>query len=237
MAFKFQNSLQRDNPVIFNLLIINVLVYLAQVMITPFNITEWGALHYYKSSLFYPHQFLTNIFMHDPTGFTHILFNMFTLWMFGVVLERTLGSKRFLIFYLICGLGAGIFIQLTIPFSADQYAKSAEGVSFAMANGYSPADSIAAYKEQYSVIGASGAIMGVLAAYAYLFPNTEMYMMFIPIPIKAKYIIPFWILLDLFMGVRQVAGDNVGHFAHLGGAVIGFFLILYWNKTNRKTFY
>jgi membrane associated rhomboid family serine protease len=233
MAFKFQNSLQRDTPIVFNLLIINILAYLAQVLISTFNVTEWGALHYIKSSLFYPHQFITNMFLHDPNGLTHILFNMFTLWMFGSVLERALGSKRFLIFYLICGLGAGIFIELTIPFSAEQFSKSAEG----LANGMPAADLIMAYKEQYSAIGASGAIMGVMAAYAYLFPNTELYIMFIPIPLKAKYVIPFFILIDLFMGVRQIAGDNVGHFAHLGGALVGFFLILFWNKTNRKTFY
>ncbi len=233
MSFNYNNSLQRDSPIVFNLLIINVLVYLAQRIITPFNITEWGALHYYNSSLFYPHQFITNMFLHDPNGLGHILFNMFTLWMFGTVLERHLGSKRFLLFYLICGIGAGIVIQLTVPFSADQFSKSVEG----MANGMPTQDLIAAYKEQYSVIGASGAIMGVMAAYAYLFPNTEMFIMFIPIPIKAKIVIPFFILIDLFMGVRQIAGDNVGHFAHLGGALVGFLLIYFWNKTNRKTFY
>ncbi|MBC7626532.1 rhomboid family intramembrane serine protease [Ferruginibacter sp.] len=233
MAFKFNNSLQRDTPIVFNLLIINILAYLAQILVKPFNITEWGALHYIKSSLFYPHQFITNMFLHDPNGLTHILFNMFTLWMFGTILERYLGSKRFLIFYLICGVGAAVCIQLSIPFSADQFAKSPE----AIAHGMSTADLVFAYKEQYSAIGASGAIMGIMAAYAYLFPNTELYIMFIPLPLKAKYVIPFFILLDLFMGVRQIAGDNVGHFAHLGGALVGFLLIYYWNKTNRKTFY
>lgn len=231
MAFKFQNSLQRDSPIVFNLLVINVLAYLAQILVKP--VTEWGALHYYKSSLFYPHQLITNMFLHDPTGLTHLIFNMFALWMFGTILERFLGSKRFLIFYLICGLGAGIVIQLSIPFSADQFSKSAE----AFANGHSAFENIEAYKQQYSAIGASGAIMGVMAAYAYLFPNTEMYIMFIPIPIKAKIVIPLFILIDVFMGVRQIAGDNVGHFAHLGGALVGFLLILFWNKTNRKTFY
>ena len=231
MAFKFQNSLQKDSPIVFNLLVINVLVYLAQVLVKP--VTEWGALHYYKSSLFYPHQLITNMFLHDPGGLTHLIFNMFALWMFGTVLERFLGSKRFLIFYLICGLGAAIVIQLTVPFSAVQYAKSAEAIS----NGHEVLQNIEAYKQFYSAIGASGAIMGVLAAYAYLFPNTEMYVMFIPIPIKAKIVIPLFILIDLFMGVRQIAGDNVGHFAHLGGALVGFLLILFWNKTDRKTFY
>ena len=233
MAFNFNNSLRRDTPVVFNLIVINILVYLAQVMIHPFNVTEWGALHYFKSPLFYPHQLITNMFLHDPNGLSHILFNMFTLWMFGTHLERYLDSKRFLIFYLICGVGAAVCIQLSIPFSANQFAKSPE----AMAQGMSAAELISAYKDQYSAIGASGAIMGVMAAYAYLFPNTELYIMFIPIPLKAKYVIPFFILLDLFMGVRQIAGDNVGHFAHLGGALVGFLLIYYWNKTNRKTFY
>jgi rhomboid-like protein len=202
-------------------------------MISSVNVTEWGALHYYKSSLFYPHQFITNMFMHDPNGLTHILFNMFALWMFGTTMERYLGSKRFLIFYLICGVGASLCIELSIPFSADQFAKSAE----AMAHGMAATDLIAAYKEQYSAIGASGAIMGIMAAFAYLFPNTELLIMFIPIPLKAKYVIPFFILMDLFSGVRQIAGDNVGHFAHLGGALVGFLLVYYWNKTNRKTFY
>ena len=195
--------------------------------------TEWGALHYYKSTLFYPHQFITNMFMHDPNGLSHIIFNMFTLWMFGTILERYLGSKRFLIFYLVCGLGAGIFIQFTVPFSATQFIHSAEAAT----SGMPTADLIQAYEQQYSAIGASGAIMGVMAAYAYLFPNTELYIMFIPVPLKAKYVIPFFILIDVFMGVRQIAGDNVGHFAHLGGAVVGFLLIVFWNKTNRKTFY
>lgn len=233
MAFKFQNSLQRDTPIVFNLLIINILVYLAQVMISPFSVTEWGALHYYKSTLFYPHQFITNMFMHDPNGLSHIIFNMFTLWMFGTILERYLGSKRFLIFYLVCGFGAGIFIQFTVPFSAAQFIHSAEAAT----TGMPTADLLQAYEQQYSAIGASGAIMGVMAAYAYLFPNTELYIMFIPVPLKAKYVIPFFILIDVFMGVRQIAGDNVGHFAHLGGAVVGFLLIVFWNKTNRKTFY
>ena len=231
MAFKFQNSLQRDSPIVFNLLVINVLAYLAQILVKP--VTEWGALHYYKSPLFYPHQLVTNMFLHDPKGLSHLIFNMFALWTFGTVLERFLGSKRFLIFYLICGLGAGLVIQLSIPFSADQFSKSAE----AFANGNSAFENINAYKQVYSAIGASGAIMGTMAAYAYLFPNTEMYLMFIPVPIKAKIIIPLFILIDLFMGVRQIAGDNVGHFAHLGGALVGFLLILFWNKTNRKTFY
>jgi len=237
MAFKFNNSLKRETPVIFYLITINIIAYLAQIVLTSFNVTEWGALHYYKSSLFHPHQLITNMFMHDPNSIWHLAFNMFSLWMFGTMLERYLGSQKFLIFYMICGIGAAIFIELTIPFSAGQYATSAEGLNFAFKHNMSIADSVSAYKEEYSALGASGAIMGIMAAFAYLFPNTEMYMYFIPIPIKAKFIIPCFILYEVYSGVRQIPGDNVGHFAHIGGAVVGFLVIIIWNKTNRKTFY
>ena len=233
MAFKFNNSLQRDTPIVFNLIIINILAYLAQVLIQPFNVTEWGGLHYIQSTKFYPHQFVTNMFLHSPQDVGHIIFNMLALWIFGSHLERYLGSKRFLIFYLICGVGAAICIELSIPFTAAKFAHSAAGMAIDAPTG----DIIQQYKEIYLAIGASGAIMGVEAAFAYLFPNTELYIMFIPIPLKAKYVIPLFILYDLFSGVRQIAGDNVGHFAHLGGALVGFLLIYYWNKTNRKTFY
>ena len=228
--------MQRTTPIVLNLIIINVMVYLAQKFITPFNVTEWGALHYFSSSLFKPHQIITNMFMHDTGGFSHILFNMFGLWMFGSVLEDYLGSKEFLIFYLICGLGSALLVQLTVPYSASVFANSAAGLQAATDNNISLAAVTEAYKQQYSAIGASGAIMGVMAAFAYLFPNTEMYVMFIPIPVKAKYVIPVFILIDLFGGLNQSAGDNIGHFAHLGGALVGFLLILYWNKNNLKTF-
>jgi len=229
--------MQRTTPIVLNLIIINVMVYLAQKFITPFNVTEWGALHYFSSSLFKPHQIITNMFMHDTGGFSHILFNMFGLWMFGSVLENYLGSKKFLIFYLICGLGSALLVQLTVPYSASVFANSAAGLQTATANNISLEAVIEAYKQQYSAIGASGAIMGVMAAFAYLFPNTEMYVMLIPIPVKAKYVIPVFILIDLFGGLNQSTGDNIGHFAHLGGALVGFLLILYWNKNNPKTFY
>ncbi len=229
--------MQRTTPIVLNLIIINVLVYLAQKFITQIDVTDWGALHYFGSALFKPHQIITNMFMHDTGGLTHILFNMFGLWMFGSVLENYLGSKRFLIFYLICGVGSALLVQLTVPYSASIFANSAAGLQTATTNNITVEAVVEAYKQQYSAIGASGAIMGVMAAFAYLFPNTEMYVMLIPIPVKAKYVIPVFILIDLFGGLNQFAGDNIGHFAHLGGALIGFLLILYWNKSNRKTFY
>ncbi|MBL0146004.1 MAG: rhomboid family intramembrane serine protease [Chitinophagaceae bacterium] len=225
------NRIQRDTPIVFNLLIINALVFAAQNFITNVDVTNWGSLHYYKSTDFKPHQLITSVFLHGDIG--HIIFNMFALYMFGSILERVWGSKRFLIFYLVCGIGASIFTQFTTPFSAEQFAKSSEAAQF---GGYS-IDLVNAYKEQYAALGASGAIMGVMAAFAWLFPNTELYVMFIPIPVKAKYVIPVFVLIDLFGGIYKIKGDNIGHFAHLGGAIIGFLLVLFWNKTNKKTFY
>jgi membrane associated rhomboid family serine protease len=233
MAFNnYGNSIQKNTPVVFNLIIINVLVFAAQNMITQFNVTEWGSLHYYKSSLFKPHQMVTHMFMHADVS--HILFNMFGLWMFGSVLERFWGPKKFLIFYLICGIGSAIFEQFLMPYDSLQAAKNTAEY---LTNPEMLQPIVESFKEYNYSLGASGAIMGVLAAFAYLFPNTELYVMFIPIPVKAKYVIPVFVLIDLFGGIYRIKGDNIGHFAHLGGALIGFLLVLYWNKTNKKTFY
>jgi membrane associated rhomboid family serine protease len=225
------NRLQRDTPIVFNLIIINALIFAAQNFIPQLNIQNWGSLHYFRSPEFKPHQIITNIFLHFDFG--HILFNMFGLYMFGSILERFWGSKRFLIFYLICGVGASLFLELTIPFSAEQFANSAEAAQY---GGYSK-QLVQAYTDEYSALGASGAIMGVMAAFAWLFPNTELFVMFIPIPVKAKYVIPVFVLIDLFGGVYRIKGDNIGHFAHLGGALIGLLLVIYWNRRNKKTFY
>ena len=245
----FGNSLQRTTPVILNLLIINALMYLAQKMIPA--TTAWGSLHYYQSVLFKPHQLITSVFMHDPESIAHILFNMFALWMFGSVLERYWGSKRFLIFYLICGIGASIFIELTIPYSASFSAKAdlldaarnTPGMiqlttdQLISQNKDLYLQLLNRAQQSYSALGASGAIMGVMAAFAYLFPNTKLYIMFIPIPVAAKFVIPGFILIDLFGGLYQFQGDNIGHFAHLGGALIGIIIVIIWKRTNKRTLY
>ncbi len=227
------NRFQKIQSAVKAIIVVNVAVYVIQLLFKSYNVTQWGALHYYTSPLFYPHQLITNMFMHSDIGFTHILFNMFCLYTFGTTLERVWGAKKFFSFYMICGVGASIIMLLSIPFSATQFANSPDAVEIAAATG----DAAAWYKSVYSAVGASGAIMGVEAAFAYLFPNTELMIMFIPVPVKAKYVIPGFILLDLFGGFYRIAGDNIGHFAHLGGALIGFLLVLYWNKTNKKTFY
>jgi membrane associated rhomboid family serine protease len=153
---------------------------------------------------------------------------MFALWMFGRILENVWGAKRFLLFYLICGVGAAACHL------AMQYYRCEQLLSFFETNGIQMTPLLGAAAP---AVGASGAIMGLLVAFAYLFPNTELYLMFIPIPIKAKWAVLGMAAIDLFGGVANMSGDNVAHFAHLGGALTGFILVLIWNKTNRKTFY
>ncbi|MEO6731230.1 MAG: rhomboid family intramembrane serine protease [Ferruginibacter sp.] len=225
------NRFQQTTPIVLNLIIINVLVYLAQMLIGGNQMldpaTDLFALHHYKSIYFQPYQVVTHMFMHG--GFFHLLFNMFSLWMFGTMVERAWGPKRFLIFYFICGLGAAIF-QLG-SYAVDWWQVDHSILSPELYDQYQ-----AALRMQ-ATVGASGAIMGVLAAFGYLFPNTEMIIIPIPVPIKAKWAIMGMIALDVFGGVVKVQGDNIAHFAHVGGAVIGFLLVLYWNKKNKKTFY
>jgi membrane associated rhomboid family serine protease len=202
---QYGNSMQRTTPIVLNLIIINALVFVGQMVLDktmPF--TGWIALYSYKSSLFQPYQLVTYMFAH--ANFFHILFNMYALWMFGSVLERVWGPKRFLIFYLACGLAAGVTQLITM-------------------------DALG------STVGASGAVMGLLAAFAYLFPNTEFFILPFPFPIKAKYMVIIYGAIDLFGGIHPGASDNIAHFAHLGGLVMGFILVIIWGRTNKKTFY
>lgn len=200
-------------PVIKNLLFINGIVWLSQILAAKqgFYLEAYGALFSIQSGFFKVWQLITYMFMHQALydngdiAFAHILFNMFALWMFGSILENFWGAKRFLTFYLLCGIFAGV-TQLIFQNS-----------------GYA--------------VGASGAIMGICAGFAYLFPNTELFIMFIPVPVKAKYVIPGFMLLDLFGGFANTQGDDVAHWAHLGGALAGLIIVIIWNKTNRKTFY
>lgn len=213
--FRF-TRMDRFPPVVKNLIIINILVWVAQLIYDKqLGITMKIALWPVDSPFFEPYQVATHMFAHatyDMAGrisFFHILFNMFGLYMFGRILENVWGHKRYLFFYLACGVGAAathlIVQQLT--------------------HGFVP------------VVGASGAVMGVFVAFGYLFPNTELMIIPIPIPIKAKWVVLFYILIDLFGGFGNMVGDNIAHFAHLGGALTGFLLVYFWNKTNRRTLY
>ncbi|HRD58289.1 MAG TPA: rhomboid family intramembrane serine protease [Ferruginibacter sp.] len=199
----YGNSFQRTTPIVLNLIIINALVFLIQnVFDGPENkVTLLLALFPLQSGFFEPYQLVTHMFAHG--GLAHILFNMFALWSFGSLLERSWGPKKFLIFYLVCGLAAGV-AHLFLSNSA--------------------------------AVGASGAIMGLLGAYAYLFPNTQLIIFPIPFPVKAKWAIIGIAAIDLFGGVYPT-GSNIAHFAHLGGLVAGLILVIVWNKSNKKTFF
>jgi membrane associated rhomboid family serine protease len=232
MAFNnYGNSFQRTTPVVLNLIIINVLVFFAQMAFGGSSETnqvyDLFALHHYKAEVFRPYQIVTHMFMHG--GIFHLLFNMFALWMFGTNIERVWGPKRFLIFYLICGLGAALAQMGSYMFDwwdIDQLQLTA--------------DQMALYQERLRVtatVGASGAIMGVLAAFGYLFPNTQLIIFPIPIPVKAKWAIMGIIALDVFGGISKIPGDNIAHFAHIGGALIGLLIVWIWNRTNKRTFY
>lgn len=203
-------------PIVKNLIIINVLVWVAQMIFDKeYNLTMKIGLWPVNTPLFEPYQIATHMFAHATYGpggqimFFHILFNMFGLYMFGRILENVWGPKRFLFFYLACGVGAAAAHLLM------QYLMG----TFAFA------------------VGASGAVMGVFVAFGYLFPNTQLMIIPIPIPIKAKWLVLIYIGIDLFAGIGNVTGDNVAHFAHLGGALTGFLIVLFWNKTNRRTLY
>ena len=231
----YGNSFQRTTPIVLNLIIINVLAYFASAMFNGGDslnsVYDLFALHHYKSSEFRPYQVITHMFMHG--GLFHLLFNMLGLWMFGTTIEKVWGPKRFLIFYLICGLGAA-FTQLA------SYAFDYHAIDQAISHGDATAMQIQQYQtilRMNATVGASGAIMGVLVAFGYLFPNTQLFVMPIPFPIKAKWAIMGFIAFDIFGGITKVPGDNIAHFAHVGGALVGFLIVLYWNKKNKQTFY
>ncbi|MEO6538607.1 MAG: rhomboid family intramembrane serine protease [Ferruginibacter sp.] len=222
---------QRVTPVVLNLIIINILAYFAQVAFGGSsdlnNVNDLFALHHYRSEVFKPHQLVTHMFMHG--SIFHLLFNMLALWMFGTMIERVWGPKRFLVFYFICGIGAALAQMGSYAFEFWQIDHSILSSEF---------------NEQYQLalrigctVGASGAIMGILAAFGYLFPNTQLFIMPIPFPVKAKWAVLGIIALDVFGGISKVQGDSIAHFAHVGGALIGFLIVLYWNKTNKQTFY
>nr|WP_067061588.1 rhomboid family intramembrane serine protease [Mucilaginibacter sp. L294] len=231
-------------PVVKNLLIINIIFYIAMFALRPFfNMELYFSAYYFGSPDFRPWQIITYMFMHSSKDFMHILFNMFALYSFGPILEGTLGSKKFFNFYFLTGIGAyllnmgwhaaeihAITGSFTIPNS------QVEASYFAYGGGEAQA---AALYSLYNgaMVGASGAIFGILVGFGMLFPNLELMIMFIPVPVKAKYIIPVYIVLELFLGVKQYSGDSVAHFAHLGGALFGFLLIKLWGIKRPNNFY
>ena len=205
-------------PVVKQLLIINVIVFgLSQIM--PQNY-EYLSLFYFESDYFRFWQPLTHMFMHAPMpNFMHILFNMFALVSFGSALEHFWGGKKFLFFYIACGLGAAI-LHTAINYYNIHYIPGKEGLM------------------NVPAVGASGAIYGLLVAFAFMFPMAELMMLFIPVPVKAKYFVPIIVALDLFSGTTGFSifsgGGNIAHFAHVGGALTGFILMMLW-RNNKFT--
>lgn len=205
-------------PVVRNLLIANIAVYLVQSFLRIDLATIFGYHNFslHEMGLFNPIQIFTYMFLHGGTG--HIFSNMFGLFMFGPMLEHFLGSKRFLILYVVSGVGACLLHGAISLYEISQF----------------PVDS-PEYTMMMSIpmVGASGAIFGMLGAFARLFPNTEMIIFPLPIPIKAKYLVSLYALFEIFSGVYNVM-PGVAHFAHIGGLIFGILLINYWNKQKNR---
>lgn len=261
--------------IIKNLLIINGLIYLAQVTFEGSNggwVTDTFALHAVQSSLFKPHQLITYQFMHG--SFAHLFFNMFALWMFGSTLENYWGPKKFLTFYLLCGIGAALahlgvlyyegmgmmnelasfktnptlnnFVDIyrryqlneifpNSPQLLTQWRTNPESSEYSQV----AIDIFSRYTQisfSAPTVGASGAVFGILAAFGYTFPNSLIYLYFF-FPMKAKWFVIMYAAIELFSGIQNSAGDNVAHFAHLGGAVVGLIMVYIWNKADRRNFY
>lgn len=226
-------------PVVKNLIIINGLFFLATMALSStIDLADYLGLHYPVSPLFKPHQFVTYMFMHGGIG--HIFFNMFALWMFGNALENVWGPKRFLIYYMVTGIGAGVLHLLVIHFQVmsveaklspeliAQVRDTGYGILHENKNFVDPLLGKLNILYNTTTVGASGAVFGILLGFGMLFPNSLIYLYF-AIPIKAKYFVIGYGALELILGFTR-SGDNIAHFAHLGGMIFGYFLILYWKK-------
>ncbi len=210
--------------VVKNLLIINVLFFLATIacdVVLRIDLSDYLGLHYIGASDFQPYQLVTYMFMHG--NFAHLFFNMFALWMFGNTLENIWGQNRFLLFYFVCGIGAGLVQELV---QYIQYVTTLQGYDNVRiaANHIIP---MSEYLNMLTTVGASGAVYGILLAFGMMFPNSTLYIYF-AIPIKAKWFVIIYGVIELLSGFTSV--DNVAHFAHLGGMLFGLILILYWKK-------
>ncbi len=262
-------------PVVKNLLVINVLVFFATYVLGSsmhISLNDLFGLRFFMADKFSPFQLITYMFLH--ADLSHIFFNMFAVFMFGRVLEQVWGGKRFLVFYLVTGIGAGLTHMVAQYFEVQPFIKAVDSCM-----SQSSHESLVAFLENYGkpysfeaqrllkgfiesynqlaitnpeqalslsreflpqfeaeylnahvTVGASGAVFGILLAFGMLFPNVELMLLFPPIPIKAKYFVFIYGGIELFMGVKNFAFDNVAHWAHLGGMLFGFFLIRYWKN-------
>ena len=212
--------------VVKNLLIINAIMFLADVVLARFGIdlSNILGLHFFMASDFHVHQLFTYMFMHG--NFSHLFFNMFALWMFGNTLENIWGPKRFLLFYILCGIGAGL-IQEGVQYIV--YAR--ELAQYQNVNMGGTIIPMGQYLNYLTTVGASGAIYGLLLAFGMMFPNSMIYLYFF-MPIKAKWFVIGYAVIELLNGLGA-SGDPVAHFAHLGGMLVGLIIILIWKKKGR----
>lgn len=208
-----------------NLLIINVLCFFGSIVAQRYgiNLNDYLGLHFFLADNFNTAQFITYMFMH--ANFQHIFFNMFAVWMFGRVLEEVWGPRRFLFYYIVCGIGAGlvqeVVLYLEYAFDWSDYTMVDTGMGII---------SMSEFLNQLNTVGASGAVYGILLAFGMLFPNSEMFVFPIPFPIKAKFFVIGYAVIELLLGVSS--HDGVAHFAYLGGMIFGIFLILNWRRNN-----
>ncbi|MBO7114325.1 MAG: rhomboid family intramembrane serine protease [Bacteroidaceae bacterium] len=216
-------------PITKNLLIINVLCWMGTMAMAKYGIDlhKLLGLHFFLAPSFKIWQLITYMFLHE--GFQHLFFNMFAVWMFGRIMEMQWGSKRFLWFYLICGIGAGLTQEL---FQFAEY----EITLASLGDDVTPQliQRLRLYMNAFLTVGASGAVYGILLGYGMTFPDNQLFIIPIPFPIKAKWLVVGYIVLELALGLRNSTSDNVAHFAHLGGMLAGFLLILYWKHKERK---
>lgn len=222
----------RNIPIVTkNLLIVNVVAFLLTYVLGKdasgnYMLNELLGLHFFMASDFQVYQLITYMFMHG--GFEHILFNMFALWMFGCVVERVWGAKKFLFYYIACGVGAGLFQELA-QFVQFYLMASEQLPAFGIGDIWVVARNSASVLNAWTTVGASGAIYGILLAFGMIFPEERIFIFPLPVPIKAKYFVIGYAAIELFSAM-MTTGDGVAHVAHLGGMVFGFFMIRYWRK-------
>lgn len=242
----------RNLPVVTkNIIIINALIWVVEMISPSFGengIIRHLGLHYVGASDFNPAQIVTYMFVHSNKTFFHVLFNMLTLFFFGPWLENTWGSKKFFLYYMICGVGAALIQEgvWALEWKAD-YISGLAGQNhlsvpemrdivnqWIAANDPGVHEAMGSFKNMLVTVGASGAIFGLLLGFAFIFPNMPMYLFFLPIPIKAKYMVIGYAVLEFFFGISGSV-STVAHFAHLGGMLFGLILLLYWKKKGTLT--
>jgi membrane associated rhomboid family serine protease len=216
-------------PVTKNIIIINVLMLGGTFVATKYGIdlSSYLGLHFFLAKDFHLIQFFTYMFMH--AGFTHIFFNMFAVWMFGRILEQTWGPKKFLLYYIACGVGAGLIQEVSQYIYYVTTLSTYQGVN--MGGTIIP---MSAFLNQMTTIGASGAVYAILLAFGMTFPNEKLFIIPIPVPIKAKWFVLFYAVIELVLAISPNMNDNVAHFAHLGGMLFGLMFILYWRHKNKN---